>query len=172
MDCASTWSGSGANAVAVNTPPPLYRDQRAVDREHLSLLSVFHYVVAGFAFSGLGFLLLHYMMFSTFLNNPDMWKGAPGAQGPPVAQFQQFFAVFKWFYVFGGACLIAAAVANLVSGLFIRARKNRMFSLVVAALNCIQVPFGTVLGVFTIIVLVRESVREVYDRPATMDDEG
>ena len=56
-----------------------------------------------------------------------------------------------------------AAIGNLLSGLYLRARKYRMFSIIVAALNCLQIPFGTVLGVFTIVVLVRESVRELYE---------
>jgi hypothetical protein len=42
-----------------------------------------------------------------------------------------------------------------------------MFSLVIAGLNCIQIPFGTALGVFTIIVLLRDSVREAYAAGAT-----
>jgi hypothetical protein len=36
--------------------------------------------------------------------------------------------------------------------------------LIIAVLNCLQIPFGTALGVFTIIVLSRDSVRELYSR--------
>ena len=38
-----------------------------------------------------------------------------------------------------------------------------MFSLVVAGLNCMGFPFATVLGVFTFLVLLRESVVELYE---------
>lgn len=127
-----------------------------VDREHLKLLAIFHYVVAGLSCAGMGFLLLHYMVMSSVFNNPELWKN--GSNPPPP----QFFAIFKWFYAVGAGCLLLAAVGNLVSGLWLRARKNRMFSLVIAALNCLQIPFGTVLGVFTIVVLARESVCELY----------
>jgi hypothetical protein len=34
-----------------------------------------------------------------------------------------------------------------------------------AALACMLAPFGTVLGVFTIIVLMRESVRVAFGQP-------
>ena len=37
-----------------------------------------------------------------------------------------------------------------------------MFCLVIAALLCMITPFGTVLGVFTIIVLVRPSVKLLF----------
>ena len=141
----------------MNTPPPLYRDQRVVDQEHLKLLAIFHYVVAGLACAGVGFLVLHYMVMGSVFNNPDLWKNAKDPLPP------QLFAVFKWIYAFGAVCLVLAAIGNLLSGLYLRARKNRMFSIIVAALNCLQIPFGTVLGVFTIVVLVRESVRELYE---------
>jgi hypothetical protein len=48
----------------------------------------------------------------------------------------------------------------------LRERKNRTFSFVVACVNCIHVPLGTVLGVFTIVVLSRESVKRLYEGTA------
>jgi len=49
-------------------------------------------------------------------------------------------------------------IANLLSGLlaFTGEKGPGFFSLVVAGLNCLQFPFGTVLGVFTFVVLLRE----------------
>jgi hypothetical protein len=37
-----------------------------------------------------------------------------------------------------------------------------MFSIVVAGVNCLQIPFGTALGVFTMMVLLRDTVRQSY----------
>jgi hypothetical protein len=62
--------------------------------------------------------------------------------------------------VFGGLMLCIGAVANVLSGIFIPQRKHRTFSLCVARLNCIQIPFGTALGAFTLIVLSRDSIRQ------------
>ena len=53
---------------------------------------------------------------------------------------------------------------NVLSAVFMRRRQNRMFSMVVGGLNCMNMPFGTALGVFTIIILMRPSVQAVYDR--------
>ena len=39
--------------------PPLLRDQRKIDTDHLRLLAVFHFVIAGLAIVGIGFLVLH-----------------------------------------------------------------------------------------------------------------
>lgn len=134
------------------------RDQRKVDADHLRLLAIFHFVFAGLALAGIGFLALHYGLMHSFMENPEMWKNAKG--GPPPAEF---FRIFRWFYVVCGAALIACGILNLLSGLFIRKRIYRTFSIVIAALDCLQIPFGTMLGVFTLVVLLRDSVREVYE---------
>jgi len=135
------------------------RDQRKADADHLRLLAIFHFVGAGLAVLAIGFLGLHYLFMHTFLGNPDMWKNQRGAVPPP----KEFFELFKWFYVFFGVWLVVSCLLNVLSGIFIGERKCRTFSLVVAFINCIHIPFGTVLGVFTIVVLLRASVREVYE---------
>ena len=139
--------------------PPLMRDQRKTDADHLRLLAIFHFVVAGLAILGLGFLLLHYAIMQMVMTNPEIWKNQKGGGPPP----EQFFAIFKWFYLFFGLLLVVGGVGNLLSGLFIRKKRNRIFSLIVAGINCVQFPFGTMLGVFTFVVLLRDSVRELYE---------
>jgi hypothetical protein len=136
--------------------PPLPRDQRKIDTDHLSLLSIFHFVGAGMAL--LGILFLHYAMFHAILDNPKMWENPKGV--PPPAEL---FAVFKWFYLIIGAWFVASGVLNVVSGVCLRVRKRRTFSMIVAGLNCVHVPLGTVLGVLTLVVLMRDSVRESYE---------
>jgi len=120
--------------------PPLVRDQRKADADHLRLLSIFHYIGAGLATLGLGFLALHYLFLHAFLDNPDMWRNQKGGVPPP----KEFFALFKWFYVIFGAWLVASGIANLLSGVFLGRRKHRTFSLVVAGINCVHIPLGTV----------------------------
>lgn len=139
--------------------PPLIRDQRTADADHLRLLSIFHFVGAGLAVLGLGFLGLHYLFFHAFLNNPEMWKNQKSGVPPP----RELLALFKWFYVAFGAWFVVSAIGNVLSGMFIGRRKYRTFSLVVSVINCIHIPLGTVLGVFTIIVLLRPSVLEAYE---------
>jgi|SRR6267154_4242441 len=138
--------------------PPLVRDQRKIDADHLNLLSIFHFVGTGLAVLGMLLLLGHYAIFHAILDNPKMWENQK--QGPPPAEF---FAMFKWFYVVFGLWFAGSGILNLISAFCLRAKKNRTFSLVVAGINCVHIPLGTVLGVFTIIVLIRDSVRELYE---------
>ena len=141
----------------MNTIPPVIRDQRVVDAEQLRLLAVFHFAIAGLAVLGICFLLMHFTFMRAFMNSAAV-KDSKG--GPPPAEF---FAIFKWFYLIGGVALLLAGLLNLLSGIFLRQQKHRTFSIVVGALNCIQFPIGTALGVFTFIVLFRYSVRELYE---------
>ena len=138
--------------------PPLLRDQRKIDADHLKLLAVFHFVLASLSLVGLVFLFLHWFFLHSILGNPEMLKNAKS--GPPP---EAFFAIFRWIYVFMGTFIVAAGIGNLLSGWFILKRQARTFSMVVAGLDCLCFPFGTALGVVTLMVLLRESVREVYE---------
>jgi hypothetical protein len=142
----------------MNQLPPILRDQRDIDANHLKLLSIFHFVGAGLAVLGIGFLFMHYTILSTVFSNPKFFQNQN--QGPPPAEI---FAMLKWLYLGLGLWFFSSLVLNLISAFFIRARKNRTFSLVVAAINCLHIPLGTVLGVFTSIVLIRHSVSELYN---------
>jgi hypothetical protein len=145
--------------MQIPTPTPLAisDDQRRRDGEHLQLLSIFHFVVGGLAAAMIGLLCLHFLFFYFVFMNAEMWKGQK--EPPP----REFFYVFIWFYVFMGLMGAAGAVVNVLSGLFMQRRTHRTFSLVVAGLDCLQMPFGTILGVFTIVVLMRDSVRASYE---------
>lgn len=149
-------------AVPPSLSPEILQNQQARDVEHVKLLAVFHFVFAGLALLGMGFLGLHYFMMHAIFSNPEMWRGQRG--GPPP---QVFLDAFVWFYVFGGAVLLLGLILNVMSGIFLLRRKHRLFSLIIAGLNCLQIPFGTALGVFTFIVLCRDSVRELYSASTT-----
>jgi len=141
----------------MNELPPLPTDQRKIDADHLNLLGIFHFVGAGLSVLGILFLLAHYSFMHALFTNPKSMEGQKGV--PPPAQI---FAVLKWFYLAGTVWFVTSGVLNVISGLCLRARKGRTFSLVVSGINCLHFPLGTVLGVFTIVVLLRGSVRELY----------
>lgn len=63
--------------------------------------------------------------------------------------------------VFAGLFLIGA-ILNFLSAWFMQKRKHRVFSMVVGAVNLVMFPLGTVLGVFTFIVLCRQSLAQKY----------
>ena len=85
---------------------------------------------------------------STFVSaTPTPHPANSGA--PPVIFFRIVAGVMSGFVVVGW---IAGAL-TLFSGSCIKKRKHRALVYVMAALNCLFIPYGTLLGVFTFIVL-------------------
>jgi hypothetical protein len=125
------------------------------DSEHLKLLSIFHYVVAGLAALFACIPIFHLVLGLVMLLAPD--KLGPGT--PPPAFIGMLFVVFATVFILAGW---AFAILVLISGRFLAARKHYLFCLVMACVECIFMPFGTVLGVFTILTLVRPSVKELF----------
>lgn len=132
---------------------------QARDREHLRLLAIFHYVFAGLSLCGIGFIIVHFAFMRT------VFSLQPSTAEPPPPELMWMFALF---YLVFGVIILAVGVLNLLAGNYLRARRNRTFCLVVAGINCLQFPFGTVLGVFTLTTLTRDSMRELFaQHPAT-----
>jgi len=131
------------------------------DREQLRLLAIFHYIVGGAAMLFSSFFLIHVAFGIALLLGLFPAKNGEG----PLPQ------IFV-----GGLVLLAGSTAVLCgwtfgiltvySGRCLALQRRWMFSLVIAALCCAFAPIGTVLGVFTIIVLMRDSVKRLYDLPA------
>lgn len=130
------------------------------DQDHLRLLGIFHYVLAGMLALFACFPLMYVLMGLLFVFAPA--KMDPHGQPPP--------AFIGWILVaFGFAFSLvgwALAVLTLVAGRNIAARRRLLFCQVIAGVVCLFMPFGTVLGVFTLIVLMRPSVKELFDTNA------
>jgi hypothetical protein len=131
------------------------------DAEHLTLLSIFHYVVAGLAALFSCFPLFHLVI------GIAMVSGQLEGTDPTARMVGWFFVVFAGVAIL---CGLAFAVAVFLAGRSLAHRTRYMYCLVMAGIECIFMPFGTVLGVFTILVLLRDSVKRLFGvepQPAT-----
>jgi hypothetical protein len=149
-----------ANLLIMDNATPI--QQQNTDNEHLRLLSIFHYVVSGLAALFACFPVFHLVFGLFFIFAPQ--KSGQGSN--------QFPALMGWFFVAFASVFILLgwtfAVCVLIAGRFIAARKHYTFYFVMAAVECLFMPFGTCLGVFTILVLNRASVKELFNTsPAT-----
>ena len=128
------------------------------DKEHLQLLAIFHYVVAGLAALFSFFPLLYTTVGAVFIFAARHGTAKPGEDLPP-----EFLG---WIFVLLGSLLfltgIAMAICILIAGRSLALRKRYSFVLVMACIECLFIPFGTILGVFTIVVLSRESVKVLF----------
>jgi hypothetical protein len=125
------------------------------EEQYLNLLSIFHYIVGGIAGLFACFPIIHLVVGLGILIS-SLTQPSPDA---PPALIGLFFTLFAGgFILFGWAF----AVCIMLAGRFISQRKNHTFCLVMAGIECMFTPFGTVLGVFTIIMLIRPTVKESF----------
>jgi hypothetical protein len=133
------------------------------DTEHLRLLTIGHYIDAGITALFACFPLIHFSLGLMLLLNPPT---GPEAGAFPSQIFGMMFALIGGALVLGGwtvASLIFAA------GRAIKARKRHTFCVVVAAINCAFFPLGTVLGVLSILVLSRPTVKAMFKPQPALD---
>ena len=132
-------------------------------REQLRLLSIFHYVLAGL--SGLFSLLpLIYIALGLAIVTGKL---PSNAKGPPMPD------AFGWLFVGVGTLMmlmgITYTVLLAIAGRCLARARHWTFCVVMAAISCAFFPFGTVLGVFTIIALAKPETKALFEpcgRPA------
>jgi hypothetical protein len=66
----------------------------------------------------------------------------------------------------------ALAVMMIIAGNKLSRHKSYMFCLVIACIECVSTPFGTILGVLTIILLSRPSVKELFNTTQALDQKS
>ena len=127
------------------------------DKEHLKLLSVFHYVAGGITGVIACFPVMHLFM-GLLLLVAGLGEASVDEKFP-VLLFGLMFILIPGFIIL---CGWALAVCLIIAGSFLAQRRHYTFCFVVACISCLLMPYGTVLGVFTIIVLMRPTVKELF----------
>jgi hypothetical protein len=150
--------GSGPGTPGRPPPPPAgppMVPQVDRDQEHLHLLAIFHYIVAAllavFGCFPIVHLVVGLKMMGEFADSSPM----------PISDIGMLFVAIAVVMI---AAHWVAAMLIYLSANRIRQRRALGFCTVVAAITCIFMPLGTVLGIFTIIVLQRRSVRAMFRR--------
>jgi hypothetical protein len=127
------------------------------DRSHLRLLVIFHYIVAGITALFSCMFILHIVMGIAFLAAPESLVSESGELPPPL---------FGWIFIAAGSfallCGFSMAICLVLAARFLSRRTHHLFCLVIAGISCLFFPFGTVLGVFTLVILLRPSVKTVF----------
>jgi uncharacterized membrane protein YhaH (DUF805 family) len=134
--------------------------QSIIDEEHLKLLSIGYMVSGGvnafFSLFGLMYVFMG-IMFST-VQFPNSRIPANSAQTPPAFVGWIFVVIGLVFFVLA----IAMAAARFRAAWCIKHRKWRVFCMVIAAIGCLEFPYGTALGIFSFVVLNRDSVVQLF----------
>lgn len=129
--------------------------QSIIDAEHLKLLRWGYFfsgaMTAFFSLFGLAYAAMGFM----FVNFPV----ADGQNPPP----EWFGLVFGILGTVTAVLMWALAAAKFRVAKALRERTMRTFCIVVAVFTMLGVPFGTLLGLLTLLVLGRSSVERSFD---------
>ena len=137
--------------------------QRRQDEEHLRLLALFHYIWGAATAIFACFGLIHFFVGLAMLNEPGglLGNSVVPPNAPPTAVLGGLlFAIIGGLFVLLGWTL---GGLTIYAGRCIAARKKHGLIFVTACLNCLNMPVGTALGVFTLVVLSRPTVKVLFD---------
>ncbi len=163
--------------------------QHPEDLTHLKVLSICHWIWGGFIGLASCVFIIHIGMGAFMLSaappvtatgtmvaqvNTTQPVGAvAAATSPATAPAPIVFqpnpappAALAWGFIFLGGCLMlfgwATAVMNFISAYGMTRGRYRTVSIIAACVNCLSIPMGTTLAVFTFNFLFRPSVSALY----------
>ena len=130
------------------------------DTSHLNTLSIFYFILAGLqalgTCLGLGYVVLGVMLGLVGVAGSGHDNGGAAA-GVGLG------GMFACLGIFVMLVIGTFAYLNFLTGKSLRQRKRKTLCQVMAAIACLNVPLGTVLGVFTFVVLSRPSVKASFE---------
>jgi hypothetical protein len=139
--------------------------QAALDAENLRLLEIVYYIAGGMTALFSCFFILHFTMFMVLGLNPKFFNNGANhaANQPPTGIFLVAAAVIGCLMVSGW---IFGAL-QIYAGRCLKKRQHRTFVLIIAGLETCFIPWGTAIGVWTILLLQRPGVRALFAAPST-----
>jgi hypothetical protein len=140
--------------------------QSIANEEHLKLLALGYMISAAIsAFFSL-FALMYSAMGAFIATMISKTATSTNAANQPPPAFIGWLLGGIGFVLF--LLMIGIAALKLRAAFCIKQRKSRTFCMVIAVICCLGIPYGTLLGVLTIVVLERDSVKILFERPGAI----
>jgi hypothetical protein len=159
--CGRSTSVGGAGILdgsAAGAPPVASSVAVRTFNSQLRVLGILWAVYSGFRILSAVWLIVFSRMFM-----PMVSTMVPHDAGINIAPFLQMMSGF--YIVSGVFSVLAAIVGGWASwALLTRQLSGRTLTLVVAFVSLISIPFGTALGVYTLVVLLPQSARQFYSQ--------
>jgi hypothetical protein len=131
------------------------------DLQHLKLLRLFHYIWGTFCclfgLIGVIYAWIGEEMLRSFQRLP------PGQENTALI----FGGLFVAFSLFDVVLLETCGMVSLLVAGKYGARRSYFACFAASVFNCVMIPVGTVLGVFSLIVLTRPSVKALFKEAKT-----
>jgi hypothetical protein len=134
-------------------------DDREKTRNHLNILGWFYVVFAAMALPGLFMMPLFRLLSEFMVQASDPYGG-----GPAPAELQALNEALELLHYCMIALVIVHLLVNILTAIGFLKRKWYGLCFANAALTCLGFPFGTILGVLSIVVLCRPEAKMEFGR--------
>jgi len=143
----------------MQAPPVTPEVRAALDAEHLRLLRLGYFIAGSVTAVVSCFLIFHTVFLLIFGLNPQLFN-APNQRGtpPPPGLFLGLAGLLMTFMVAGW---IFGAL-QIYAGICLGKRRHMTCVFIIGIIECLFLPWGTALGVLTILVLSRPSVAALF----------
>ena len=134
------------------------------DIRYLNLLAIFHLIVAGIVG-----LLACLPLIELFISVP-MLKDVPYALSQNEFFSQTTLAPLIFILIPSGITVVGwmFAIAIALNGYYLKNRKWLDYCMVVSGMETIFMPFGTILGVFAMILLTKPNIKNLFDEETSL----
>ncbi|HVX85894.1 MAG TPA: hypothetical protein VH253_14020 [Phycisphaerae bacterium] len=147
----------------MTTLPPAPQYSYEKDTGDLKTLSIFWYIIAALQALG-GCIVVGWLLF-VVLMGAGMASSGNSDDATAGAVFSGFFGCFGLFAL---ALWWGLAFLNFVVARSLPQRKRRVLCFIMAIWICLWFPFGTILGIFTLIILNRPTVKAAAGLPVAV----
>nr|WP_320131714.1 hypothetical protein [uncultured Holophaga sp.] len=138
-------------------PPTGPGHQGLLDGEHLRLLGI-GYLISGGLCAACSLLGGLYMLMGAVVLLISRLPSGGADQPPPALLGGLLMAMGTLIFV----VLLSLAALKFYAARCLKHRRRRSFCLVVAGLSCLEIPYGTAIGILSFMVLGRASVRKLF----------
>lgn len=160
-------------------PQPLtaLQNQERTDADNLQTLTLCHFITGGLIALFSCVFIIHIVIGAMMIHNPSAFTPAPttSAPSPPSIPTALGFPPMMG-YLFLTVGIIAVISGWTLGGLTAYAgrclmeRKRYIFILIIAGCNsAFLMPLGTLLGAFTFVVLLRPTVKALFEQQSLRD---
>ncbi len=137
------------------------------EREYCKILAILHFVYGALALVTIGFPFLHYTMMSSFSEmsgSLEMQEGSDLSAEEFQKSFQSALDALIWLYISVGVASLIAGILNIMSGLGLLKFRWKAVIYATSAFNCLNIPLGLVLAIFTFLNLAKPEVSKLFER--------
>ncbi len=122
---------------------------------NLEMQAVFYWILGGLGLFASFFLFIYGVILGAVFYN-DFMREIMDTIGPNLVELIGGIYLACFLYVF------SLSILQIIQGFKLNNRKSMGFSIFVAIYSLLAFPFGTLLGIFTLALLSRKSVKDLY----------